>query len=160
MTSQPGQRGPRQLGVIARTAAMSYKQSSKAVDQIGRELGVDYVLEGSARREGGRVRITAQLIQVRDQSHVWAAEYDRQMQSVLQLQTEVAEAIGNEVRLKLTPAQRVLVAHAPMVTPEAYEDYLKGRYFIEKWTEEGTRVGREYFESVIQKDYNYSITYS
>ena len=107
MITQLGRLDPRQLGVIARTSAMSYKHSSKAVDQIGRELGVNYILEGSARREGERVRIAAQLIQVRDQSHVWAAEYDREMQSVLQLQSEVADAIGNEVRLKLAPEQRV-----------------------------------------------------
>jgi TolB-like protein/DNA-binding winged helix-turn-helix (wHTH) protein/Tfp pilus assembly protein PilF len=160
MITQLGRLDPRQLGVIARTSAMSYKHSSKAVDQIGRELGVNYILEGSARREGGKVRITAQLIQVRDQSHVWAAEYDREMQSVLQLQSEVADAIGNEIRLKLAPAQRIQLAHSPAVNPEAYEEYLKGRYFIEKWTEEGTRVGREYFEQAIQKDPNYALAYA
>ena len=160
MITQLGRLDPRQLGVIARTSAMSYKHSSKAVDQIGRELGVNYILEGSARREAGRVRITAQLIQVRDQSHVWAAEYDRDMQSVLQLQSEVADAIGNEVRLKLAPAQRVQLVNPQAVNPEAYEAYLKGRYFIEKWTEEGTRVGREYFEQAIQKDPNYALAYA
>ena len=160
MITQLGRLDPRQLGVIARTSAMSYKHSSKAVDQIGRELGVNYILEGSARREGGRVRITAQLIQVRDQSHVWAAEYDREMQSVLQLQSEVADAIGNEVRLKLAPEQRVQAGNPRAVNPEAYEAYLKGRYFIEKWTEEGTRVGREYFEQAIQKDPNYALAYA
>jgi TolB-like protein/DNA-binding winged helix-turn-helix (wHTH) protein len=160
MITQLGRLDPRHLGVIARISAMSYKHSSKAVDQIGRELGVNYILEGSARREGGRVRITAQLIQVRDQSHVWAAEYDREMQSVLQLQSEVADAIGNEVRLKLAPAQRVHPANPQPLNPEAYEAYLKGRYFIEKWTEEGTRVGRGYFEQAIQKDPNYALAYA
>ena len=160
MITQLGQLSPGHLGVIARTSAMSYKNSSKAVDQIGRELGVNYILEGSARREGGRVRITAQLIQVRDQSHVWAAEYDREMKSVLQLQSEVADAIGNEVRLKLAPEQRVHAGNLGAVNPEAYEAYLKGRYFIEKWTEEGTRVGREYFEQAIAKDPNYALAYA
>jgi TolB-like protein/DNA-binding winged helix-turn-helix (wHTH) protein/Flp pilus assembly protein TadD len=160
MITQLGRLDPRQLGVIARTSAMSYKHSSKAVDQIGRELGVNYILEGSARREGGRVRIAAQLIQVRDQSHVWAAEYDREIQSVLQLQSEVANAIGNEVRLKLAPEQRLQAGNPRAVNPEAYEAYLKGRYFIEKWTEEGTRVGREYFEQAIQKDPNYALAYA
>lgn len=160
MITQLGRLDPQQLGVIARTSAMSYKHSSKAVDQIGRELGVNYILEGSARREGGRVRIAAQLIQVRDQSHVWAAEYDREMQSVLQLQSEVADAIRNEVRLKLAPEQRVHPGNPRALNPEAYEAYLKGRYFIEKWTEEGTRVGREYFEQAIQKDSNYALAYA
>ncbi|HTT17677.1 MAG TPA: winged helix-turn-helix domain-containing protein [Candidatus Sulfotelmatobacter sp.] len=160
MITQLGRLDPRQLGVIARTSAMSYKHSTKAVDQIGRELGVNYILEGSARREGGRLRVTAQLIQVRDQTHVWAAEYDREMQSVLQVQSEVANAIGNEVRLKLAPEQRARAGNAQAVNPEAYEAYLKGRYFIEKWTEEGTRVGREYFEQAIQKDPSYALAYA
>src|SRR5438445_12986948 len=160
MITQLGRLDPQQLGVIARTSAMSYKHSSKGVGQIGQELSVNYILEGSARREGGRVRITAQLIQVRDQSHVWAAEYDREIQSVLQLQSEVADAIGNEVRLKLAPAQRVHPANSQAVNPEAYEAYLKGRYFIEKWTEAGTRVGREYFEQAIEKDPNYALAYA
>jgi TolB-like protein/DNA-binding winged helix-turn-helix (wHTH) protein/Tfp pilus assembly protein PilF len=160
MITQLGRLDPRQLGVIARTSAMSYKHSTKAVDQIGRELGVDYILEGSARREGERLRITAQLIQVRDQSHVWAAEYDREIKSVLQVQSEVANAIGKEVRLKLAPNQPVQARNPQAVNPEAYEAYLKGRYFIEKWTEEGTRVGREYFEQAIQKDPNYALAYA
>jgi TolB-like protein/DNA-binding winged helix-turn-helix (wHTH) protein/Tfp pilus assembly protein PilF len=160
MITQLGRLDPRQLGVIARTSAMSYKHSTKAVDQIGRELGVNYILEGSARREGGRLRVTAQLIQVRDQSHVWAAEYDREMQSVLQVQSEVANAIGKEVRLKLAPEQRAQAGNPRPVNPEAYEAYLKGRYFIEKWTEEGTRVGREYFEQAIQKDPSYALAYA
>jgi len=160
MITQLGRLDPQRLGVIARTSAMSYKHSTKGIDQIGRELGVSYVLEGSARREGDRVRITAQLIQVRDQSHVWAAEYDRELQSVLGIQTEVASAIGDEVRLKLTPAQRAHRANLRVVNPEAYEAYLKGRYFMEKWTEEGTRVGREYFQQALQKDPNYSLAYA
>jgi TolB-like protein/tetratricopeptide (TPR) repeat protein len=160
MITELGRLDPQRLGVIARTSAMSYKHSSKGADQIGRELGANYILEGSARREGGRVRITAQLIQVRDQSHVWAAEYDREVGSILGLQTEVASAIGDEVRLKLTPTQRVRLAKVRAVNPEAYEAYLKGRYFVEKWTEEGTRIGREYFEQAIQKDPNYALPYA
>src|SRR5207247_8822056 len=74
--------------------------------------------------------------------------------------SEVADAIGNEVRLKLAPEQRVHPQNPRAVNPEAYETYLKGRYFIEKWTEEGTRVGREYFEQAIQKDPNYALAYA
>src|SRR5205085_12453327 len=120
MITQLGRLDPKQLGVIARTSAMSYKHSSKSVDQIGRELGVKYVLEGSARREAGRVRITAQLIQVSDQSHLWAAEYDRDPRSVLEVQTEVSSAIGSEIRLHLTPEQRAPSAQVHPVNPEAY----------------------------------------
>jgi len=160
MITQLGRLDPQRLGVIARTSAMSYKHSSKGVDQIGRELGANYILEGSARREGDRVRITAQLIQVRDQSHVWAAEYDRELGSVVELQTEVASAIGNEVRLKITPGQRARLASAHSVNPEAYEAYLKGRYFMEKWTEDGTTIGRKYFEQAIQKDPRYALAYA
>src|SRR5438132_8702930 len=151
---------PQRLGVIARTSAMIYRHSNKGVVEIGRELGANYILEGSARREGGRVRITAQLIEVRGRSHVWDAEYDRELRSVLEVQTQVASAIGSEVRLKLTPAQRVRLVRTRSVDPEAYEAYLKGRHFMEKWTEEETRIGREYFEQAIQKDPNYALPYA
>ncbi|PYX35565.1 MAG: hypothetical protein DMG74_01175 [Acidobacteria bacterium] len=160
MITELGRLDPQRLGVIARTSAMIYRHSNKGVVEIGRELGANYILEGSARREGGRVRITAQLIQVRDQSHLWAAEYDRELRSVLEVQTQVASAIGSEVRLKLTPAQRVRLVRTRSVDPEAYEAYLKGRHFMEKWTEEETRIGREYFEQAIQKDPNYALPYA
>src|SRR5215469_15098158 len=92
---------PQRLGVIARTSAMQYKRTTKRVDQIGCELGVDYIIEGAVRRDRGRVRITAQLIRVSDQTHVWANSYERQLQDVLVLQTELASAIAAAVEVRL-----------------------------------------------------------
>jgi TolB-like protein len=96
-----GQMSPRRLGVIARTSSMVFKQTDKLVAQIGRELGVDYVLEGSVRREGDRVRITTQLIRVQDQIHLWAETYDRQLPGVLDIHSEIGAAIAAHVKLKL-----------------------------------------------------------
>src|SRR6266568_4606060 len=90
---------PQRLGVIARTSAMQYKRTSKGIGQIGRELGVDYIVEGTVRRDGSRVRITAQLIRVSDQTHAWAHAYERQLQDVLLLQSELASAIAAEVQV-------------------------------------------------------------
>jgi len=96
-----GQLSPSSLGVIARTSSMAYKQTNKSVTQIARELGVDYVLEGSVRREADRVRVTAQLIRAQDQTHLWAESYDRRMTGILDIHSEAAAAIVAEIKLKL-----------------------------------------------------------
>ena len=101
-----GQMSPRQLGVIARTSSMAYKQTDKSVAQIGHELGVDYVLEGSVRRDGDRVRITAQLIRVQDQIHLWAENYDRQLPGILDIHGEIGAAIADQVKLKLMAEEK------------------------------------------------------
>jgi TolB-like protein len=96
---------PERLGVIARTSAMKYKATPKNASQIGRELGVSYLLEGSVRRAAGRVRVTAQLIQVSDQTHIWAQSYDRDFGDLLALQSDIAQAIAKEIKIKLTPRE-------------------------------------------------------
>jgi TolB-like protein/DNA-binding winged helix-turn-helix (wHTH) protein/lipoprotein NlpI len=131
MITRLGSFAPQKLGVIARTSVMLYKQAQTPLDKIGHELGVQYVLEGSVRRDADRVRITAQLIQVKDQSHMWAREYDRGQPDVLQVQDEIARAIADQIELSLGQNQ----SSAPRPHPlsprdyEAYDDYLKGRYF-------------------------------
>src|SRR5271154_3078038 len=137
LITQLGRLRPEQLGVISRTSVMGYKHSDKRLDQIGRELGVQYVLEGSFRRAGDRLRITAQLIQVKDQTHLWAQEYDRRPEDILTVQEEVAEDVGRETQLRITPQQRIQMARVRTVDPDAHEAYLKGRYFWNKRTEEG-----------------------
>ena len=99
MLTQLGNLNPQRLGVIARTSVMHYKDAHTPLDQIGRELNVQYVLEGSVRRESERVRITAQLIQVKDQTHVWARQYDRELKDLLPLEGEVAHEIAQEIQL-------------------------------------------------------------
>ena len=155
-----GRLNPARLGVIARTSVMGYKHSNKRLDQIGRELGVQYALEGSVRRTGDRVRITAQLISVADQSHLWADDYDRKLQDVLTVQDDVALAVADQTQLRLDPAQQTDLARGRTVNPEAYEAYLKGRFFWNKRTEAGFRKSIEYFETAIAKDPTFAQAYA
>src|SRR3977135_1977122 len=104
---------------------MKYKGTKAAVDQIGRELGVDYVLEGSIRRGAGRLRITAQLIDARTQAHLWAENYERELRDILALEREVTSAIAGEIRLQLTPQQRQRLADVRPVDVEAHELYVR-----------------------------------
>ena len=160
MITQLGRLEPDRLGVIARTSAMQYKAAHKDVRQIGSELGVDYLLEGSVRREGNRVRIAAQLIQVRDQSHQWAENYDRDLRDILAVQSEVAAAIARQIRLQLTPAEHARLQNARAVNPEAYENYLKGRFFWNKRTVEGHQKAIEYFLKAVALDPDYGQAYA
>jgi TolB-like protein/DNA-binding winged helix-turn-helix (wHTH) protein/Tfp pilus assembly protein PilF len=160
LITQLGRLRHEQLGVIARTSVMGYKHGDKRLDQIGHELSVQYVLEGSFRRAGDHLRITAQLIQVKDQTHLWAQDYDRRPQDILTVQDEVAVAVAEEIQLRLTPQQRTDLAHARTVDPDAYEAYLKGRYFWNKRTEDGFRKAIEYFNQAIAKDPNYAQAYA
>jgi TolB-like protein/DNA-binding winged helix-turn-helix (wHTH) protein len=160
MITQLGGLEPEKLGVIARTSAMQYKGSHKDVRQIAAELGVDYVLEGSVRREGGRVRIAAQLIQVRDQSHKWAEDYDRDLRDILALQSDVAGAIAEQIRLKLTPEGHARLRNTRTVNPEAYENYLRGRFFWNKRTAEGHEKAIEYFQKAVVLDPVYAQAYA
>ena len=135
MITQLSRLNPERLGVIARTSAMRYKGAATSIREIGVELGVSYVLEGSVRRDLGRVRITAQLIQVSDESHIWAESYERNLGDILMLQGEVCQAIAREVRIKLSPREERRLASAQAVSPSAYEAYLRGRHLWNKRTE-------------------------
>jgi TolB-like protein/DNA-binding winged helix-turn-helix (wHTH) protein len=160
MITQLGDVEPNRLGVIARTSAMQYKDTEKNTREVGRELGVDYILEGSVRREGDRVRITAQLIQVKDQTHLWARDYDRDLRDILALQSDVAGAIAREIKLRLSPEERTRLASRPALDPEAYELYLKGRYFWNKRSEDGYVKAIGYFQQAIARDPKYAQPYA
>jgi TolB-like protein/Tfp pilus assembly protein PilF len=160
MIAHLGRLQPDRLGVIARTSAMHYKGIDKRVDEIGRELGVDYILEGSVRRAAERVRITAQLIQVSDQTNLWAENYERELADVFAVQNDVAERIADSLMLELLPAQQDRLANAPRVNPEAREAYLKGRYYWNKRTEEGLKRGLTYFQQAIEMDTTYAPAYA
>ena len=134
MIAQLGGLHPGSLSVIARTSVMRYKKSDEPIDQVGRELGVDYILEGSARREGGRIRISAELIQVGDQTQLWAESYDREVAGVLALQSDVARTVARSLALKLLPAEQARLAAVRAVNPEAYDVYLKGLHHWYKIT--------------------------
>jgi TolB-like protein/DNA-binding winged helix-turn-helix (wHTH) protein/Flp pilus assembly protein TadD len=165
MISQLGNLDPGHLGVIARTSVMHYKHSQESIGQIGKDLGVQYVIEGSVRRDSERVRITAQLIQVKDQSHLWARQYDRDLGHLLELQAEIAREVANEIEFSLSgrrPIEAAQKAAAPAGAKsyEAYDLYLKGRYFWNKRTEEGFRQAADYFQQAIDKDPNYGRAYA
>jgi TolB-like protein/DNA-binding winged helix-turn-helix (wHTH) protein len=138
MISQLGRLNPEQLGVIARTSVMGYKRKSERLDQIGRDLSVQYVLENSLRESGDHLRLTAQLIQVKDQTHLWSHDYDYPAKDILGVEDEVAKAVAQEIRLRLTSQQQARLAQSHPVNPEAFDAYLQGYYFFERNTDKDT----------------------
>jgi TolB-like protein/DNA-binding winged helix-turn-helix (wHTH) protein/Tfp pilus assembly protein PilF len=155
-----GELNPERLGVIARTSSTAYKHTDKTIAQIGRELGVDYILEGSVRREGGSARITAQLIRVKDQVHLWAHNYDREIGGLLALQNELGKAIAQQVQVKLTTLYGVRSVNKYAPNPEAYELYLKGRFYLRQRTFEAIDKSTEYFQRSIEKDPGFALAYA
>jgi TolB-like protein/DNA-binding winged helix-turn-helix (wHTH) protein/Flp pilus assembly protein TadD len=157
--SQLGALSPERLGVVARTTSMTYKHTSKSVQQIGQELGADYVLESSVRRDGDQVRVTAQLIRTRDQLHIWAQSYDRNITGSIVLQEEVARAVANQIEVKLSPeyANRSTRSHSD---PMANEAYLRGQYFVNQFTAQGYWKAIDYFHKAIDRDPEFAEAYS
>ena len=161
MITQLARISPERLGVIARTSAMQYRSTDKSVRQVGRELGVSYLLEGSVRRARNHVRIAAQLIQVGDETHLWAESYERKLGDILALQNNVAEAVVQEIKLKLGPRERErLVVRAAVVDPQAYEACLQGRYLLNRRTLEGMHKSVRYFQKAIQCDPYYAAAHA
>jgi len=142
----------RSLRVISRTSAMGYKGTHKTLSEIARDLNVDAVVEGTVLRSGDRVRITAELVQVATDRHLWADTYESPFGDVLSLQSRVASAIVNEIRINLTPEEQQRLASARPISAESYEDYLKGRFYWNKRSEEGLTRAIEYFQLATQKD--------
>ncbi|MGA7631332.1 MAG: tetratricopeptide repeat protein [Terriglobales bacterium] len=163
MITQLGSLDPEHLGVIARTSVMHYKRSQEPLQQIAHELGVQYVLEGSVRRDADKVRITAQLIQMRDQTHLWARQYDREPKDVLVVQSEIAKEISDEIQNALGEHRPIARVAQPTLSAEgfeAYNLYLKGRYFWNKRTMGGFQQAAEYFQQAIDEDPNYGRAYA
>ena len=144
------------LRVISRTSAMQYKGTKKSLPEIGRELNVDSVLEGSVLRAGDRVRITAQLIRASTDEHLWADTYDRDLKDVLPLQGEVARTIASQIKVTLSPEEQSRLTPAPAVNSRAHEDYLKGLYYLHRNTEGDLRTAIEYFQRTTEQDPNYA----
>ncbi|MCU1308098.1 MAG: Adenylate cyclase [Acidobacteriaceae bacterium] len=142
----------RSLRVISRTSAMEYKRTRKPLSEIARDLNVDAIVEGTVLRSGNRVRITAELIQVSTDRHLWAQTYESELGDILRLQSEVAGAIVNEIRIKLTPEEKRLLASTKPVSTESYENYLRGKYYWNKRSEEGLRKAIGYFQLAVQED--------
>ncbi len=146
--------------MIARNSTFTYKGKPVRIQDVSRDLGVAYVLEGSVRKAEDRVRITAQLIDGLTGNHLWADRYDRDLRDVFALQSEVARAIAREVRVTLTPEEEGRLSAGDDVNPEAHEAYLRGRYFWNKRSAEGFRRAIAYFESAIEADPSYAAAYA
>ena len=151
----------RSLRVISRLSAMEYKGTHKPLSEIARDLNVDAVVEGTVLRSGNRVRITAELVQVSTDHHLWAETYESPLGDVLTLQNQVATAIANEIRIKLTPEEQDQLTSARPVSTEAYEDYLKGRYYYSNSrSNEGLTKAIEYYQQAIDKKPQYAQAYT
>jgi len=160
MITQLDRLEPDRLRVTARSSTWKYKHADRDIDRLRQELGADYVLEGSLRRAGERVRVTAQLIQALDQTHVWAETYERDLGDVLVLESDVARAVARAIALKLTPDAQARLASARSVRPESYQDYLRGRYFWNRRTEAALKQALGYFQRAIAADPDDARAYS
>src|SRR5271157_4917866 len=156
MITQLGSLDPQHLGVIARTSSMQYKGAKKGAAQVARELGVDYLLEGSVRRSDQRVRVTAQLIQASDETHLWAADFDRDLIEVLKLQSDIALAISSKIQLTLSPPARARLSEAPSLNAAAYETYLQGLHDWDLRTKPAVLRAVAEFQQAIALDPNYA----
>ncbi len=160
MITRLGRLSPELLGVIARTSAMRYKKTDKPIDQIGRELGVAYVIEGGVRRAGESVRINAQLIQVSDQTQLWGDSYTRDLSDVFAVQADVAEAVAKALAVELLPQEESVRAKPPTESSAAYDAYLLGRSYWAKRTPESLYTAIKHFERAVKLDPNYALAYS
>ncbi len=148
------------LKVISRTSVMRYKATTKSLPEIAKELNVDAVVEGSVLRVGERVRITAQLIRAVTDEHLWTESYDRDLRDVLRLHSEVARTIAQEIKITLTPQVQARMVEARTINPEAYQAYLKGRFYWNKRTPDGLKKAVEYFEHAVALDPAWPLGYA
>jgi len=159
LITQLGRLHPEGLSVIGRTTVMRYKKGDTPIDQIGRELGVDHILEGSVQREANRVRITAELIHVIDQTQIWADTYERDLSGILSVQSQVAQSVAKALAVKLLPAEQARLASARTVNPEAYDAYLKGSSLWKTLKPADLDAAQRSFELALEKDPSYAPAY-
>ncbi len=152
MITHLGRLNPQRLGVIARTSSMRYKGTGESVAEIARDLGVQYLVEGSVRIADACVRVSAQLIRGSDQTHLWAEIYDRPMRDILAVQAEVARAIAREIRLKLTREASVRLERTRTVVPDSYQAYLRGLFFMNQGSSEACLNSQACFEKALRED--------
>ena len=160
MITEIGRLCPHRLGVIARSTTMRYRNVGKSIQDIRRELGVHYILEGGVRRAADRVRVSVRLIQASDETNLWAETYERSLADILRLQADIARTTASEIRLTLTREQQVQLGTGRVVNPEALDAYFKGRYCWNRRTEEGLTKAVNYFNQAIGKDPEFAAAYS
>ena len=156
MITQLGRLHPDTLSVIARTSVMRYKNRDTPIDQIGRELGVDYILEGSAQRQADRIHIAAELIKVADQTQLWADKYERAFSAILTVQGQVAQSVAKALAIELLPVEQARLAIARTINPEAYEAYLKGSALWQSLREADVDAAQRHFEQALERDPSYA----
>jgi TolB-like protein len=160
MISQLSRLNPEQLGVIARTSVMGYKHKDIGLDQIGRDLSVQYVLENSLRESGNQMRLTAQLIQVKDQTHLWSQDFDYAAKDILNVEDEVAKAVAREIQLRLTSHQQAELARPQTVNPQAFDAYLQAYYhFVQGRSDKDTDIAAKYYERATQLDPSFALAW-
>ncbi|WP_263351323.1 winged helix-turn-helix domain-containing tetratricopeptide repeat protein [Acidicapsa acidisoli] len=157
--SQLGRLDPKRLAVIARTSVMGYKHKDEHLDQIGRDLSVQYVLEDSLRQNGDHIRLTAQLIQVKDQTHLWSEDYDYTAKDILNVEDDVASAVAQQIRLRLTSQQQADLTQSHPVNPEAFDAYLRGYSLFERNTSKDAEMAAKYYERATQLDPSYALAW-
>jgi TolB-like protein/Flp pilus assembly protein TadD len=164
MIARLGRSHPQRLGVIAWASAIRYKNSDKDIDQIGRELGADYVLKGSVRRASDGMCITAELIHVKDRTHLWAGRFEGDGANVPAIHSEIARHIARHIarslQVELLPAKRAAMTGASTANPEAHAAFLRGRYSLNKGTAEGVKNAIERFEEATSRDSRYAVAYA
>ena len=158
--SQLGRLNPEQLGVIARTSVMGYKHKDVRLDQIGRDLSVQYVLENSLRESSDHIRLTAQLIQVKDQTHLWSQDYDYPAKDILNVEDDVAKSVARQIQLSLNPQQQADLTQSRPVNPEAFDAYLQGYHFFQGSTDKDADMAAKYFERATQLDPSYALAWA
>jgi TolB-like protein len=157
MISHLGQLNPKRLGVIARTSAIQYKNTKKTVSEIAEELNIEFVIEGSIRCADGRARITVQLIEACEQTHLWSANYERELRQIFQVQSDIAREVGASLALELLPADSSTCIE---FDPNAHEAYLRGRYYFGRRTEEGLKKAIASFETALSIEPRCARSYS
>jgi TolB-like protein/Flp pilus assembly protein TadD len=160
MITQLGALSPQRLGVIARTSSAQYKQTSRSARQIGSELQVGYVLEGSVRSDRGKLHVTAQLIQTSDQTQLWAATYDRDSADTLSIERDLAQRVAGSLALKLLPVRDSLAVSQFTQNPEAHDAYLRGRYEMNRMTLAGFVKARSYLEQAVRNDPSFALAHA
>ncbi len=150
----------RGLKVISRTSAMRYKDTSKSVGEIAKELNVGSLVEGSVRKASDDLRISAQLIDGRSDEHLWSQDYDRRLENVFAVQREIAQSVAEALRVELLPSERKDLGEAPTGNPEAYTLYLKGRHLWNERSREGTDSAIKYFEKAIEVDPKFALAFA
>jgi TolB-like protein/Flp pilus assembly protein TadD len=147
------------LKVISRTSTQHFKSAPDNLPQIAKQLGVTNILEGSVQKANDQVRVNVQLVNALTDAHVWAETYDRKLTDIFAVESEIAKAIAETLQAKLTGAEKTSIAKAPTANPEAYELYLRGRFFWNKRTGTDLRKAIDYFNQAIAKDPNYALAY-